>query len=396
MDKRRKHRSVQRGKFFETVIRNVGKPDQVVITHSGSSVELLIERNQNGIITVSDERGISVTSQHDHHEKIKRGRLIGPFAAVANIGHNLKKPKPDELEIERLGITIKVFNTGEKEVIFHEQGTSAKMGAFTKDPNSEYDIPLTGTRLYRLGLEAPIIEDLSVDYKDLPPYLTLLLARDYDLQSDIFALNEVDPIISEANLEQAWHGEFDEEWSGPEEWRPQPEPDYEKAKLAEKEWHDVTEFRGHRVDVPKNFRIMRQKSSYFVTTDFDRRDRIINLSAIYNHITEEGSPTSRFISETTSPYSLLRILHKSQSFTAPNGDQWLYVVFESPEAAKITNALRQSVKAEYGLGGNEFGAINFARGKSFIAIREDMMDGCFKKSIDAVKGRGVIDPAKVI
>ena len=396
-------RSISRSGFNFEILKSETQNDIILVRHGSTRVQLEITKLSDGHFQVIDERGMTTTSRQNYDEKIDRGRLTGPFKDVANTGHNLQKPSPDTLEIQRWGIIIRAFNNGEKEIIFDGHGTKAQLKPISDDtPARSYDADQIGNRLHMASIGYDMLEAIGIKPADAPPYLALFIARDLGLQTDLKARNKFNEDVTAHALMDVTSPQYDMDWDGPEQWRPKVESDLSNVVLTEQSWNDVVEFEGVNVETPNHFSIIRRARQFFITACSDKKDRILNCGLVFKSVVETSPTTTPFITPDTPPQKILDYLSGANSVEDRSGTHWHYLVVESPEAGKVAFDIKGKMDVAYGLDGNDFVAMNYERGLSFIAVRRNNLERKLGQTPNnqapelAIKQNGIIDPALVV
>lgn len=358
-DEARKWHSTTQGAI--TISRSPsGRRYKITDTENGRS--LLIRKGKTGRIKVKDEHGRRFIMNQGR--VTSRGDIISdvrPITSTSEFGldGNLDRNKAHIASINTLGILIRFHKNGSKSVFFENLGHRVEM---TSGGIPLQNIKGNGRFFHRISIN----ED-NIRQWDIPPayammFAKLVVARDFNIEPAIGALNTLDEEkaigILLRHLKNP-HNSANEQRSG--------------IIAAENEWHDTTEFEGHRVDTARKFSITRTDHGYDFATTSTQKHAILSQGALLTMAERADILTIQAVNARTTTKAVLHMLKNGNAATDHLKQNWKFVVLDSPAALKVVTAMKDTAINELDLRADRFAAITFDHTKSLLAIEENAL-----------------------
>ncbi len=345
-----------------------GKKCKIIDSENGRS--LLLEKRSNNRIKVTDEHNQSfVLSQG----KVKsRGNTVAdvtPIQTTKEFGFDDDTAKP--YVQEDMGVIVRFNQDGSKSVFFEDIGHRVDMNAQSEGIDQQNH---PGQFFHKISFNDSTFKEWDIHPAYAMMFAKLVVAKDLNIEPNLKAFNELDEEKAAALLMKYLEDEYDEDWDGPEAWRPKKKKEKIGIEKAEKPWRDTTEFKGHNTAIPKKFFIRKTDEGYDLTTSSDSKHSILAQGALLQQARQNNIIAIQTVNENTATQNVLHILNQGHTTEDHLGREWKFVVLQSNAAHKIVESMNDVSHNTLGVTPNNYAAINFSDNESLIAMEAQTLE----------------------
>ncbi len=344
------------------------KKCKVIDADKGRS--LLIEQRSNNRIKVTDEHGQSFILNHG---KVKsRGDTVAnvtPIQSTNEFGFDDETAKT--YVHETMGIIARFNDDGSKAIFFEDIGHRVDMNSYG-DGISQQSHP--GQFFHKVSFDDSTFKEWDIHPAYAMMFAKLVIAKDLNIEPNLHAFNELDEDKAAALLMEYLEDEYDEEWDGPQAWRPKKKKEKIGIEKAEKPWSDTTEFKGYHAGIPSKFFIQKTDDGYDLTTSSDSKHSILAQGALLQQARKNNILSIQSVNENTATQSVLHMLNHGHKTEDHLGREWNFVVLQSSAARKIVESMNHVAHNTLGIDSNDYAAINFSDNESLIAMEIETLE----------------------
>ncbi|PJB69585.1 MAG: hypothetical protein CO093_10175 [Alphaproteobacteria bacterium CG_4_9_14_3_um_filter_47_13] len=339
------------------------------ITCEKTGATLLFEKS-GASLSIQDESGRKLVIQDDGTPAKERGDVgLKPFEWSTD--NNFYDPGSSDYDFSEMGVSIHFASSGEKTVFFENSGEKAAFG--------KPDMPLEqathpGRFFHVISFNLAAAQEWGMTIQTLLDSAKLIVAKDFDIEPDLGAVNELDPDLvqkqdSVAVLERVRDLA---ESNSKEENMNKESPEQGKATLLRKPWHDATDFSGHYIATPQRFFVKATDDGFEMALPLEYKERILAHGQIFKNAIELQK-SARSTSYEVTAQGCLDILEKGANAKDQSGRIWSYAVVQMPNAAEAAGEIRKIAKDYYGLSGDDVSVINFEKDLCMLAMDKDVL-----------------------
>ncbi|PCJ99827.1 MAG: hypothetical protein COA45_03145 [Zetaproteobacteria bacterium] len=342
------------------------------ITFEDNGTTLLIDRSKSNKIKITDEHGDALYFTNDTF-KTKNNMIsdVSSFSSSTEFG--IDDPEAHVAIIDNLGIVCRFNNDGTKAIFIEDLGQ--KVSFFSNSEHVQKE-QLAGRFLHKISIDRSETKKWALPPENAIIFAKLIVAKDLNIEPNLQCLNELDEEKAGTILAEFLKEEYVDDWDGPEQWRPKKEGIKKSADLskAEKKWDDTTEFTGYTAHLPTAFAIHHTNTGFDILTSSDNKDAIWTHGDILNTAQTEGVHPIQTINEKTAAHSLLHMLSRGHTTTNHIGQDWNFIVLESPAAKTITQHTNTIAQNNFGLTSNDYVALNYNENTCLIAMEKETLE----------------------
>lgn len=359
-DETRKWKSASQGTI--TISRSPGgRRTKIIDTEHGRSI--LIRRNQSGRLKIADEHGrFFIINQGRITARADIVSNVSPIKSIAEIGlqsrhQNQESDKAANIAvIDDLGIILRFFANGSKSIFFENLGHRIDMTAHGRARKSQ---KANGRFFHSISINEDNIREWDIPPAYAMMFAKLVLAHDLNLEPDIKTLNTLDE-------EQAVRILLNH-------LKNPAQANDKQTGIVERNWSDTTEFEGYRVDIAQKFSISRTDHGYDFATTSTQKHAIIAHGGLLIQAERPDIFAVQAVNTRTTAKTILHMIKNGYDTKDHLGQQWKFIVLDSPAALKVVTAMKEAAKNEFDLRADRFAAITFDQTKSLLAIEENAL-----------------------
>ncbi len=341
------------------------------VTDDKTGRSLLIERQGDTTTAITDERGQTFT--------VSGGKVNAPTGLVSDVRpiqsmdeFGFTDDTVNTAAISDFNIVLRFDQDGAKSIFAEDLGHRIDM---TPDTQAFERANHPGRFFHKVSFTEDTFHEWDVHPAYAMMFAKLVIAKDLNIEPNISAQNELDDEKAMALLLNYLKDKYDEDWDGPEAWRPKiEEKPLDILAEGQKEWGDTTEFGGHDVDIPTRFFIAKTDDGYSMTTSSDAKHSILTQGELLNQARGQNILTIQTVNERTASHSLLHMMNKGQTATDHLDRDWRFVVLESAAASKIITNMNAIAQDSYRIDSHDYAAINFDENLSLLAIEAQTLE----------------------
>ena len=147
---------------------------------------------------------------------------------------------------------------------------------------------------------------------------------------------------------------------------------FDDDRIRPKKWSDTSEFTGHDIGTPSNYRIETTWSEFNVSMDSDRRDWIIT-NAQLDKRAFDLAPSSWKESPDLNSENILTEIENGARVTAFDGSAWRMRVYEAEHAHLVANNARNFFGGILNMSGQDYLAVNHDESMFVLAVNEQKL-----------------------
>jgi len=339
------------------------------ITFNDNGTSLLIDRSKSSQITITDEHGKALYFIDDVF-RTKNGMISGisSFSSAAEYG--IDDPDAHIAILDALGVVCRFNNDGTKAVFIENLGQKVSFSSNSEPVQRE---ELSGRFLHKISIDKSETREWALPHKDAIIFAKLVVAKDLNIEPDLYCLNELDENRVGAVLVEFLREEYVKDWDGPEQWRPKVKKSADLSQ-AGKAWDDTTEFTGHTVNLPTAFAIHYTYTGFDILTSSYNKDAILTHGQILRTAQTEDIQPIQTINAKTATSSLLHMLSRGYTITDHTGQDWNFVVLESPATKIIIQHTNTIARNSFGLRGHNYVALNHNEDTCILAMEKKTLE----------------------
>lgn len=331
-------------------------------------------------ITIRDESGRVLTVQSASISVDEDFDLsISPMQSSAEIG--LDDPSTNVAIIEYMGAYISFALSGEKTVFLDDIGQKVNYPKPTSPIKEAFHL---GQFFHVISFNLASADKWGMSPRSLLDGAKLVVSKDLGLEPNLRTINEIDPDQARAYIEYLLTEEYDDSFEGPIQWRPIKPKKLKDLSVFAKAWDDTTQFSGYFIDTPRRFFVQKAEDGFDLATSLDHRERIWSHGQVFKSAASAHTTPIQMITTKTPPHTLLHMLERGNTTRDHRGREWTYIIFETKDAAKITELTRGMIRDNFHLSGDYVSTINFDDGLCILAIDCDALTQT-KLALDATR-----------
>ncbi|MFP4098509.1 MAG: hypothetical protein ACLFU1_06955 [Alphaproteobacteria bacterium] len=358
---------------LRTCTNETGTKSKVEDTSTGQ--HLFIERLINNHVLITDEfgrtieiNGTNVSTQDGIIEQVV------PIKSSSEFG--LEQPDIHAAAVQELGIIARFHSDGSKTIFIQDVGHRIDLKA---EKNVPEPLQAPGQFFHQISLNHTTLKEWQIDPAYALIYAKLVVARDFGIEPELRALNELDEEKAVTILTQHLQ-------KGPEQ-------DHEQIGItdAEKPWTDTTEFTGYHTALPKRFVIKTREGGFDLATTSAAKHSIVAQGGILSAAQDTRDVYRiRTIQRNTVPRTILHFLDKGRTISDHLGEEWNFVVLQSAAAKHAIQSAKETARNIFALDYRDFAAINYAPDLSVLAIKTNTLKVTKARYDASLKARGMI------
>lgn len=327
------------------------------------------------VVIVTDEDGHSI---HYRNGKIKTD-FWNKFRNHVSLSRrsSINRSGEDEnvYEISDFGLFLRLNENGSRTISFKN---STQEALLPPRENRRRKPHANGRFFHVISFNSAASDEFGLSLTDLKDYVKIILAREIGLEPDLKAINELDPDRFVSMAAEIIPREYDPDWSGPEQWRPEIKKSIGDLRDIEKTWHDVTQFKGYSIDTPSRFAISRTHRGFDIQTSLDHREQILAQGRVLKNAFESSPEPFTPLNTNKMDRTLLHFLNHGEETEDHKNRQWRYVVIQSEQSAVLSHRVRELCRQNLGLEQQDFSAINHDDDKCILAMNAHALKRAFR------------------
>ncbi|MGB4107372.1 MAG: hypothetical protein WBK55_06210 [Alphaproteobacteria bacterium] len=154
---------------------------------------------------------------------------------------------------------------------------------------------------------------------------------------------------------------------------------YFSRDLKPEPWNDSTEFTGHYIDVPFNYRVETTKNGFDVYTDSDRRDWIITNAQLTQRAFEMAASPWKTNTNLRSE-DIIAGIESGTRVKAPDGSDWRMSTYRTEYAHLMAYIARHYLSKEMDMSGRDYLAVNHAEDMFVLGAKEEKLQAMHERT----------------
>ncbi len=350
----------------------------IMSSPDGQSHKIVDEENGRSLSISRQGNRYKVTDEHNRSFVLTDGKVkarsdtvddVTPIRSSAEFGYTEDGVKATTLE--SLSITARFDGNGEKSVFFEDLGHRVTMSAHG-DGVASPDHP--GRFFHKISFNDDTFREWDIHPAYAMMFAKLVIAKDLNIEPNLKTFNELDEETAVKLLMEYLEDQYDEDWDGPEAWRPKIKKKETGITKAEKPWDDTTEFGGYHAGIPNRFFIQKTSDGYDLRTSSDAKHSIWAQGELLRKARESDILTIQMVSEKSAMQSVLHMLDHGNTTEDHLDRNWKFIVLDSPAAQKVVKHMNDVAQNAFGIESHDYAAINFGDRHSLIAMEANTLE----------------------
>ena len=363
-DKTRRWSSTTYQGIQVTYDKEADNGDEVIIKHVASNASLIIQRQASGFL-ITDERGVSVSSENSFYERLQGHEENDTIVSLAARTNDYSTSA--SATIEHMGIRVEFTQDGQKRVSFSNSNHQIELESPSK--KIKVDLP-TGRFFQAIHFDNAFLEELARQHPRT--FVQIVAAKDMGLEPGLKAFNGLATFEAAIKLQSAFDQVVGDNWEGPEAWNPINFQKLGGLTAVEKPWRDTAEFEGYKAAIPTLFSIVKRDDGFDLRTSSAGKERILSRGCIFAHA---ANHTAAAHSLTTAKLdAVIQLLENADTITDRGQKKWHFVVIDHQGNFEAMRALSESADEQYNMNHHEFAVLNITPHLSIVAIQQTNLE----------------------